>query len=102
MLHPFIPHSNAVLCVGLGFWRIVLFLLFLFLALSWEEQTFFQFKQCYHRYLSQSRAISCTSTARQYIKDLLESRTKSRYTSSLAYRKNAEAIHGGKRQVQPS
>ena len=31
------------------------------------------------------------------MKDLLESRSNSRYTSSLAYRKKAEAIRGGKR-----
>ena len=48
-------------------------------------------KQCYHRFISR------TSTARQYMKDLLESCTKSRYTSSMAYRKKTEAIHRGKR-----
>ena len=47
--------------------------------------------------MSQSRAISRTSTARQYIKDLLESRSTSRYTSSSAYCKKAEAIRRGKR-----
>ena len=54
-------------------------------------------KQSYHRNLSQTRAISRTSTARQYMKDLLENRTKSRYTSSLAHRRKAEAIRRGKR-----
>ena len=38
-----------------------------------------------------------TSTARQYMKDLLESRSKSGYTSSMAYRKKAEVICRGKR-----
>ena len=46
-------------------------------------------------YLSQSRAISRTSTTtRQYMKDLLEGHTKSRYRSSC---KIAEAIRRGKR-----